>query len=110
MHMRPAIDRREHGIARQRRGISARRKHQGDNERDFDNGDRHGEHQRAERLSDAVRDDFRVVHGRDDRADENDDRGKRSDQPERFEGQEDCDEAKHRERDGPHWQGMPAVA
>ena len=100
----------EHGIARQRRCIRSPRKHHGNDERNFDGGHGHREHERTERLSDGMCHDFRVVYGRDDHADENDDRGNRSRQPKRFERQEDRDEAKHWERDGPHWQGMPAVA
>ena len=38
--------------------------HQGDDQRDLDDRDGHGQHQRPERLADAVRHHLRVVHGR----------------------------------------------
>jgi hypothetical protein len=45
----------------------ARREHDRDDQRHLDHGDRHRQHQRAERLADAMRDHLRVVHRRVDR-------------------------------------------
>jgi hypothetical protein len=44
--------------------------HQRDDERDLDHGDGDREHHRAERLAHAVRDDLRVVNGRQHAADQ----------------------------------------
>ena len=46
--------------------------HQRDDQRHLDHGDRHGEHQRAERLADPVRDHLGVVHRGQHRADQDD--------------------------------------
>jgi hypothetical protein len=57
----------EDGVAGQRLGLLAAADHQGDDERDLDDGDRHRQHERAERLSYLVRDDLGVVDGGEDR-------------------------------------------
>ena len=54
-------DRREHGVARERRLRVAHGEHHRDDQRDLDHGHRDREHERAERLADPVRDDFGVV-------------------------------------------------
>lgn len=41
--------------------------HDGDDQRDFDHRHRDGQHQRAERLADAMRDYFGMMHGREHR-------------------------------------------
>ena len=48
--------------------LSAAADHQRDDQRDLDDRDRDGEHQRAERLTDPVRDHLGVVHGGQDGA------------------------------------------
>ena len=60
----------EHGVARQRRRFRAAGEHQRNDERDFDDGDRNGQHERAEGLAHAVRDHLGVVHGRQHAADQ----------------------------------------
>ena len=45
-------------------GLRAAGDHQRDDQRDLDDRDRDGEHQRAERLADPVGDHLGVVHGR----------------------------------------------
>ncbi len=51
-------------------GVGTAREHQRHDQRDFDHGDRDRQHQRAERLAHAVRDDLGVVHGREHGADQ----------------------------------------
>ena len=72
--------RREHGVARERRRVVALAgDHQRDDQPDLDHGHRDREHERAERLADAVRDDLGVMHGGQHRA-----------------GQEQADDDQHR--------------
>lgn len=58
----------EHGVAREPRFLGAGRQHHRDDQRDLDHGDGDREHERAERLADAVRDDFGVMHRGEHRA------------------------------------------
>ena len=55
--------------------------HQRDDQRHLDHRDRDGQDQRAERVADAVGDHLRVVHGGEDRADEEDRDGGDPDRP-----------------------------
>ena len=52
----------EDGVAGQRGGLVAAGDHQRDDQRDLDDGDGDGEHERAERLPHPVGDDLGVVH------------------------------------------------
>ena len=54
---------REHGVARERRGLVAAGDHERDDQRHLDHGDRDREHERPERLADPVRHHLGVVDG-----------------------------------------------
>ena len=58
----------KHRIAREAGLLGARAQHHGDDQRHLDHRHGDGEHQRAERLAHAMRDDFRMVDAREDRA------------------------------------------
>ena len=60
----------EHGVARERVGLSPAGRHERDDETDLDDGHGDCENERPERLAHAMRHDLRVMDGREDRAGE----------------------------------------
>jgi len=63
-------DRRKDRVARQRGFVRATAQHHREDQGHLDDGDRHRQHQGAERLTQAVGHDLGVVHGGDHRADQ----------------------------------------
>ena len=94
-------------VSRARPALSAAAAdHHGDDQRHLDDRDRDGQHERAERFADAVRDDLGVIdrreHGRDQHDAGND--GKHGDETERDGDRQDA----HAARGQPHaHQGIP---
>ena len=94
-------DRREHGIARQRRGIARVGQHQADDQRHLDHRHRHREDQRAERLANLMRPHLGMMHRGEHAADQDHRRGDRPQRAELGEIDEHRDDAEHRKRQRP---------
>ena len=89
----------ENRVAREAGFFRTGRKHDRDDQRDLDHGDGHRQDQGAERFADAVRDQFRMLHGSEDRRDQ-DNGGKRGQR--RTQAGRECGSQHGKAQDGEH--------